>query len=287
MEIRSCTIVGSGLMARALGPALRHAGLTVVSVIGRRSGPTEALAGLLDAEPVLLPDIRLTSDCTFLCLPDRGIEELIGFLPERLEERAIVHTSGALPLAPLAPLRQRGAVVGKLHPLASLAGGAQRLRGCAWGIEADGDLTDELRRLAERLGGLPFDLQHTDAALYHLSAVFASNYLLAVVEAARQLWEESGAPLPAAEALLPLARGVLDNWQELGIEAALTGPIARGEDEAVARQLRTVVEEVPRLESLYRDLGIAAASIAARIPDAKGERIAQIARFLAKNQMVD
>ena len=51
--------------------------------------------------------------------------------------------------------------------------------------------------------------------------------------------------------LLPLVRAALENWATLGGPAALTGPIARGDEATVARQRQAVDERTPELLALF------------------------------------
>jgi predicted short-subunit dehydrogenase-like oxidoreductase (DUF2520 family) len=60
-------------------------------------------------------------------------------------------------------------------------------------------------------------------------------------------------PEEAYEAILPLARGVLNNLEGMGPARALTGPVARGDVETVRLHLRTLPA---RERSLYAALGL-------------------------------
>jgi len=79
--------------------------------------------------------------------------------------------------------------------------------------------------------------------LYHAGATIASNFLVTLYRAARQLVEAAGAP---PDALLPLMRRTIDNGFEL------TGPIARGDWNTVEAHLAAIQEYAPELEDLYR-----------------------------------
>ncbi|MFC1661704.1 DUF2520 domain-containing protein, partial [Gemmatimonadota bacterium] len=89
---------------------------------------------------------------------------------------------------------------------------------------------------------------------YHASAVFASNYLSGLVAAAARLMTQAGVPEEEAhQAILPLARGALDNLDVMGPTRALTGPVARGDVETVRLHLRTLE---PRERALYSAMGL-------------------------------
>jgi pantoate--beta-alanine ligase len=186
-----------------------------------------------------------------LCVPDRAISEVAaGIEPGPW----VAHVSGATPLAALDPHERRFA----MHPLQSFSRsrGPEQLDGAWAAVSAE---TEEARaigfRLAETLGLRPFELDDGRRAAYHAGAAIASNYLVTLRRAAASLLEAADAP---AEALDPLLRGVIDNGFEL------TGPIARGDWETVARHLAVIREQRPELEELYLVLARATAAIAGR-----------------------
>ena len=194
-----------------------------------------------DAEPELV----------LLCVPDRAIAEVAG---ELAVGPWVAHVSGATPLAALDPHERRFG----MHPLQSFtkARGPEQLDG-AWGaVTAE---TGEARAvgfwLAKTLGLRPFELEDSGRAAYHAGAALASNFLVAIRAAAGSLLEAASAP---REALDPLIRGVMDSGFEL------TGPIARGDWEAVERHLAVIRAERPELEELYVALADATARVAGR-----------------------
>ena len=64
--------------------------------------------------------------------------------------------------------------------------------------------------------------------------------------------------------LVPLVRAAVEAWARDGGELALTGPIARGDHETVARQRAAVAERTPDLVEVFDALAAATARLAAR-----------------------
>ncbi|HEV3309726.1 MAG TPA: DUF2520 domain-containing protein [Chloroflexota bacterium] len=289
MTIRTCSIVGTGVVASALGPALAASGVGVISVVGRTETSASRLARSLGAKSLGITDRAPGVDLIVLCVSDDAISEVAQSLrgSQPFADTIVAHTSGASRLDILEPVATRGARVGKMHPLGSLSGGADRLKDLVWGIEGSDDVLSELSELIQRLEGWPIDLGHVDLARYHLSAVFAANFAVGLLGAAADLWMESGAQIPAMEALLPLARGVLKNVEELGLEGALTGPIARGDITAVEAQIQEAARRGPAFERLFRALSLATADVAARRGPIDDPAIAEIVRILAENKVID
>ena len=181
------------------------------------------------------------ADLVLLCVPDAAIGEAA----QSIEVGCwIAHTSGATPVAALAPHVKRFG----LHPLQTivLSRGPEQLDG-AWAAIA-GENEDSIARarwLARELNLRPFEIREEFRALYHAGAATASNYLVALHRAAVRLFEAAGAP---PEALLPLMQRVIDNGFEL------TGPVARGDWKTVDAHVAALRQFAPDLEPLYRAL---------------------------------
>ncbi|HZC06605.1 MAG TPA: DUF2520 domain-containing protein, partial [Ktedonobacterales bacterium] len=110
-----------------------------------------------------------------------------------------------------------------------------RLAGASWALEcADTTLAERLTSFIAALGGHVNTLTEADRAPYHLSGVLASNYVVTLMSAATDLWAGWGVERDEAlRALLPLLRATIENLEAVGLPAALTGPIARGDVGAV------------------------------------------------------
>jgi predicted short-subunit dehydrogenase-like oxidoreductase (DUF2520 family) len=119
--------------------------------------------------------------------------------------------------------------------------------------------------LVLEIGGEPFRVREDARTLYHAALAHASNHtvtlLLDAVQALRAaLWGQEllgqelvgDAPGGIAERVIaPLARASLENALARG-QAALTGPVARGDAAAIAGHLRVLTELDPELAQAYR-----------------------------------
>jgi predicted short-subunit dehydrogenase-like oxidoreductase (DUF2520 family) len=212
----------------------------------------------------------------FLTVPDDAVAAVASSLAASGEiptDVAFVHTSGALELGALALLGRRHAV-GSFHPLRSFPepGPPAAFRGIVIGVDASNEaLRRVLNRLARDLGAKPKRVDDAHRAIYHAAAVFASNYLVALMAEAVGLLERSGwTEQEAVQGLVPLAEGAVANVRKRGPVAALTGPIRRGDAETVVRHLVALAEldgQPPtagarRKSDLYRMLGDVALEIA-------------------------
>jgi predicted short-subunit dehydrogenase-like oxidoreductase (DUF2520 family) len=104
--------------------------------------------------------------------------------------------------------------------------------GSTFTLEGDAVLVAQLDLLVKALGGTAIHLKAEDKTLYHAAAVIASNYTVTLAALASDLLARHGiAPdrNTALHYLLPLMRGTVNNLDVLGLPAALTGPLARGD----------------------------------------------------------
>jgi predicted short-subunit dehydrogenase-like oxidoreductase (DUF2520 family) len=119
--------------------------------------------------------------------------------------------------------------------------------------------------LARALGMSPFAIDDDSRGAYHAAASIASNFLVTLEAAAETVAAGAGlGPDKARAALAPLVRTTVENWAALGPEAALTGPVSRGDDLTVAAQRAAVERVAPALAPLFDALVEATRSLAAR-----------------------
>lgn len=209
--------IGGGRAGGALARALGAAGWEIAGILGRND-PVEGAA----------QDV----DWLVIATPDGAIAEVASRV-EPTQGTLVVHLAGALGPGVLGRHSRRAG----LHPLLSLPDpdvGSARLAGGAWFAVA-GD--EGVRQAVEDLGGRAFAIRDEDRAAYHAAACIASNHLVALLGQVERVGGTAGVPL---EAYLELARGTLDNVARLGPAAALTGPVARGDQDTVARHLEAL-----------------------------------------------
>jgi len=190
-----------------------------------------------------------------------------------------LHLSGALSTDVLAPLHGAGYAVGSLHPMQTVADpwqSSDRLTGITFAVAGEPVAQRAALRLVNALHGRSIVVPSALRPLYHAAAVMASNSLVGVLNAAARLLEQAGVPpdetLPA---LLPLVRGTLDNLEHLGVPAALTGPVARGDADTVRLHLARLS---PDDRALYCALGREVLRLAgsAGLDDQKANEIADL-----------
>ncbi len=238
------SVVGEGRLGSALAVALEVAGIEVSGPSGR-------------------DELAAPADAVLLCVPDAEIAAAA----EAASGRApfVGHTSGATPLSALGG--REGTRFG-LHPLQTFAGGEppERFQGAGCAVAGDTPAALALATtLAGALGMRPFPITDELRPAYHAAASIASNFLVALMSAAEDAAAVAGIDPDEARALLaPLVRSTVENWVALGPERALTGPLARGDEDTVAAQRAALAEAVPHLLAPFDSLAEQTRALAAR-----------------------
>jgi predicted short-subunit dehydrogenase-like oxidoreductase (DUF2520 family) len=238
--------------------ALAASGYDVALVASRSFESARRLAGRIKGcsavnDPQAVVD---GSDLIFVTTPDDAIAPVVESLRWR-RSVSVVHTSGAEPASVLSSAAEQGAAIGSLHPLQTFASldAPPAMDGIVYAVEADGELRDLLMRLVSDLGGRTVELRPEDRALYHASAVLVSNFNVTLMKLASDLWLRFGwERRDAVRALLPLLEGTVKNIEALGVPAALTGPVARGDATTVERHLEALAAAAPEVADIYRAL---------------------------------
>ncbi len=251
--------IGAGRIASALAPALARAGYVVAAIASAHRASAEQLSAAVSAARATDPqDVVDTCEIVFLTVPDAAIAPAAHALTWR-PGKAAVHCSGALGLESFAAVVRSGGLAGCLHPLQSFPmreTGAVSLADVWCGVEGPPPLAAHLEAMVQAFGGQAFSLEGIDRALYHASAVFANNFVVALASAAGRLWALAGLPPEAARpALAHLLFAGATNAATMELAGALTGPLKRGDVATVERHLAALATE-PALAGLYRSLSL-------------------------------
>lgn len=270
---KSLAIIGAGKLGRTLGRlwTLGHA-LQVQDVLTRSPQSARDAVDFIGAG-------RAVSDCASLrradyyliAVPDDQIVASCAALAQTglLDADSIVfHCSGALPSSALQPAIDRGAAVASIHPIRSFAAPEQVVRDFAgtWcGMEGEQRALDVLVPLFAAIGAQLAPIDPAAKIHYHAGAVFACNYLVTMLDVAKQSYARAGiAPELALQMVAPLVRETVENVFKLGPEAALTGPVARGDMATAEKQWRAVAAADAAHGALYGQLLQLTADLAAR-----------------------
>ncbi len=265
-------IISAGRVGTALGVALERAEHVVVAC-SAVSGASRRRAERRLPDTAVLPaaEVAGRAELLLLAVPDTELAGLVAGLAATGAVRPgtiVAHTSGANGIGVLAPLTEQGCIPLAVHPAMTFTGADEditRLSGACFGITAADEVGYTIgQSLVLEIGGEPFRVREEARTLYHAALAHASNHMVTLVldalDALRAACGEAllgqqpvdDAPGGLAERVVaPLARAALENALQRG-QAALTGPVARGDAAAVAAHLRALTEVDSQLAQAYR-----------------------------------
>ncbi|MES2019124.1 MAG: Rossmann-like and DUF2520 domain-containing protein [Pseudomonadota bacterium] len=270
-------IIGAGKVGRVLGRLFAaSATFTVQDVLTRSQASAEAAVHFMGAGRALDNVAAMqAADVWMLAVADDQIEAACAQLAQLpgLAGAVVFHCSGAKASGVLAPAARAGALTASVHPIRSFADPAyvaQHFSGTFCGIEGDARALALLGDALALIGARAVTIDAAAKTVYHAASVFASNYLVTVLDTALRAYQAAGISDAVARQLAaPLATETLANVLRLGPEAALTGPIARGDSDTVARQQAALDGWDGPSGELYRALALATTALAARRNHAK------------------
>ncbi len=278
-------LAGAGRIAQALGRLLRERGEPVVAVASRDPRHAEQAAVFIGGgvKAMTYDGLPAVAKRLLIAVPDGAIREVAALLAEAGARSGVaLHTCGTLGPEALSPLAGAGVSCAALHPLQTVASpeqGLTALRGVAFAIDGEGPAVLWAERIAALLDGRALRIAPERRPLYHAAAVMASNYAVALVDAAVILMSAAGVEEDQAlRAIDPLARASLHNALTLGPTKALTGPIERGDMETVSAHLRALAQEPEPVRNLYRAAGLQALELARRrgLPAEKARKLREL-----------
>ena len=252
----SVGIIGAGRVGVVLGAALDAVGhrvgaLSAVSVASR----ARADAILPDAAVLEPIEVARRSELLLLTVPDDVLPHLVdglvaaGAIPPG---QLVVHTSGRYGVGVLDPVIRSSALPLALHPAMTFTGRREdvaRLGGCSFGVTAPEPLRPIAEALVVEMGGEPQWVDEQWRPLYHAALANGANHLTTLVAESLDLLRRCGVDNPS-RLLGPLLGAALDNALRSG-DAALTGPVARGDAGTVAAHLEELRQVSPHALSAY------------------------------------
>ncbi|MGZ9709638.1 Rossmann-like and DUF2520 domain-containing protein [Glaciimonas sp. GNP009] len=261
LAVPTLSIIGCGKVGKTLARLWHaHQAFQLLDILNRSSdsaqqactfigggNPVNTYAELRHADVYLIAagDDQITACCAALAASGK------------LSARSVVfHCSGALGSDTLISAAEQGAAVASIHPIRSFADPLQvteNFAGTYCGSEGDTVAFARLIPAFDAIGGCCVAIKRENKILYHAAAVFASNYLVTLIDVARQAYVEAGLPPDVALRLIePLLIESATNAFKLGPAIALTGPIARGDMDTVKRQRDAVQHWNPEIAGLYQ-----------------------------------
>ncbi len=276
--MRELNLIGAGKVGQVLARCWWQAGVATPQRILNRStdSAAQAAAWIGAGAPQAADQSFPPASLWMLSVSDDQIAAVAQQLADSQVLRpgdVVFHCSGAKASAVLAPVQACGALIASLHPVRSFADKdacAAAFAGTVCSLEGDEGALQILESCLHAIAAETVRIRAEDKLVYHAAAVFASNYLVTLMDTALAAYEAAGIPRDMAQKMAePLARLTMENVFRIGTEKALTGPVARGDWALVRQQSAAVHGWQPEAGQLYDAMVTLTAALAARHHSAK------------------
>ena len=272
-DIHSLAIIGPGKVGTAIAAAAKRAGIREIYFGARHQDRAEESAKLVEgARAWRMAEAAHHADVVFISVSDNAIELVTKQLAEEEAFRkgaVVAHLSGALESSILNPAKDLcGAYIASAHPLntyPSVAAALDEKPGTHWFLEGDAEAIERLSQLISSFGDLPHAITGEGKAIYHAASVVACNYLSTLMDTALEMMGQANVEKEVAwSALRPLVFATMTNIDKIGPQAALTGPIARGDALTVEKHMQAMQNSSEEQRKLYAALGLKTVDLALR-----------------------
>lgn len=259
--MKTLTVIGAGKVGQVFAQQfVQHQLFTIQQICNRSLASGQQAVAVIGEGSAVYAIAQLTpSDIYLLTVPDDHIAATCQSLADAgllAASNIVFHCSGAKASSELVAAIVTGAAVASVHPVRSFADAAYvaaNFSGTICSLEGDGRALDVLLPAIQKIGAQTVQISAENKLLYHAGSVFASNYLVTLMDIALHAYEAAGIPPELAKAMAqPLAQQSLDNVFQLGSATALTGPIARGDMATVIKQQQVVSEWDASAGALYQ-----------------------------------
>ena len=192
----SVSVIGPGALGSAMIDLVKsHSHFNLHSVWGssvKQSFTIDLFGNQTEPDHKFPSESQDLGRLTIISVPDDQISDVSEKLSQTgisWHNRFVIHLSGSLDTAVLNILEEEGATIGSLHPLQTFTRGdkADRFNGIWYSGQGNDDMISLLRTLIEPTGGHLRKLSSSQKSAMHLAAVFASNYLVSLMEVVDQI----------------------------------------------------------------------------------------------------
>lgn len=238
-------LIGTGKAGTVIARALERVGHHCVAVNAVSDVSRQRAARMLPSADLLDPiAVCKTVDLVIVAVPDDAIEAVVAGLVAAgaiTSRHMVMHLSGRHGTHALHAADAAGATVFAAHPAMTLHGRAEdvfRLAECPFGVTAEGDAVAIAMAIVYEIGGVPSVIAEADRVLYHAALAHASNHGVTLIAQSMEMLARIGVDEPGRY-LQPLVAATIERVLHEG-DAALTGPIARGDVETVHAHLAAI-----------------------------------------------
>jgi predicted short-subunit dehydrogenase-like oxidoreductase (DUF2520 family) len=255
------SFIGAGAVGTALGLYLKKHNIKVVGYYSKTYNSALNASELTETKAFKsLNELINVSKFIFITTNDNAISEVannLSKLIDSFEGYIVAHTSGALTTEVLDELEKKGALTFSIHPLQTFVDPkvtCDKLSNTMFAIEGNKDI-DVIKKLLDSTNNNYTVIDKLNKPLYHAGACIVSNYLVTLLKSGFKLFKEAGfREEDIFDSIEPLIMGTLNNIKSIGIDNALTGPLARGDSKTIKNHINNINDR--ELNDFYKYMGL-------------------------------
>lgn len=199
------------------------------------------------------------SEIILITVPDDQIKLVINRLDlpgVKWHNKLVIHMSGSLSSLELKKLKTKGAVTGSIHPAQTFGDcflPKSIFNGIYLAVEGDNQVIKFGKKIAALLHTKIILLKAEDKVLYHIAAVAASNFFVALLDYVNQLYSQLGLN-ENKKLILPIVNQTLINFSNNRTKDILTGPLQRGDFKTIKSHVNYLKENQKALFPVYAEI---------------------------------
>ncbi len=254
-------IIGAGKVGTAFAKEFVKKKIKIGAVIDRNINKAKKLGKSVNSEIYSSDYSKIPQDANFylIAVQDRFIKDVaneLSIIIKKPQKKFVCHVSGSLTSDELSVLNKKGCRVFSLHPNFSFV--TERLNQKFFPLNKaifalEGNSSSSLRFgkfLCKKMSWKFILISRDQKALYHAFSVLISNYLVSLLFQVEQRLGKN-----FVGSYVNLIKSTIQNIETFGVKNSLSGPIVRGDEITIKKNIETLSKEIPELEKVYQKLG--------------------------------
>ncbi|HZW38441.1 MAG TPA: F420-dependent NADP oxidoreductase [Ignavibacteriaceae bacterium] len=243
------SIIGAGKISYSIANLFLQNKIKILSIISRSKESADKLAAKfkINISSNNYNDLDKNTSIFILAVPDNEIETIAEHLAKQninFKESLFIHLSGAQDISLLKALKDKGAAIASIHFMQTFpTKEIVDLKSEYVVIETDEDeVFNFLFELSVRFNLKPLKLNSSEKTLYHLSGVFACNFLLSNLYLAELTYKDLSISenIPMFRYMDNIITNTLKNAKENGAANSISGPIVRGDLDTIKKHIEVM-----------------------------------------------
>lgn len=259
--MKKITIIGVGKVGSAMAVELHSKGFEIVYLIDTnlsRLKKVKSRCSCKNAVSTLNTEAVDKSDVIIVCLKDDNINNYVKEMRKYdFKGKILLHTSGSLTSDVFKSLKAESKNTGSFHPAQTFSKisftNNKLLSGIYFGVEGGKSALGFINIAVRKLKSNVILIPKSKKALYHLSCVVSSNFLIANFYLLKMFSKSLNiTENKFLDILKPLFYNTAKNIHTSGVSESLTGPVSRGDINTINSHLNLLHRKFPKYVEYYK-----------------------------------